>query len=279
MMNGQTGRKSRRIILAFHKVDPRFEWGLTRVTPRQFRNILESLGRHGIRVVPLEEDEGSQEGMRETGASVVLSFDDSYESLYEHAFPLMKERAYPGIVFVVTGHVGRLNTWDVNLGWRTFRHLSWEQMREMMQAGFQFGSHTVHHPDLTRADDRTIRRELETSKKDLEDHLGAPVGYISYPFGRFNRRVVEISRQCGYRNGCAFWNRIGWRREPYVLERKAVYLLDGRFGLDAKVNRRPWSFMENIKLRLINFGSHGTAMVKGLKHPSHPDPDGPRRSF
>jgi len=273
MMPVETEKNSRRIILAFHKVDPRFEWGLTRVTPRQFRLMLEFLKKRGIQAVPLEEDRGSSQGRGETATSVVLSFDDSYESLYEHAFPAMRERGYPGIVFVVTGHAGRLNTWDVNLGWRTFRHLSWEQMREMMQAGFQFGSHTVHHPDLTRMDDRIVRRELEYSKKELEDRLGAPVLYISYPFGRFNRRVVEISRDCGYRNGCAFWNRIGREREPYVLERKAVYLLDGRFGLDAKINRRPWSFIENIKLRLINFGSHGTAMVKGLKHPAYPESD------
>ncbi|MBN1894828.1 polysaccharide deacetylase family protein [bacterium] len=273
MRAGQKGEKARRIILAFHKVDPRFEWGLTRVTPRQFRLMLAFLQKRGIRVVPIREDGGASHKTQENTASVVLSFDDSYESLYAHAFPAMRERGYPGIVFVVTGHVGGLNTWDVNLGWRTFRHLSWEQMREMMQSGIQFGSHTVHHPDLTRSDDRTIRRELEYSKKELEDRLGAPVEYISYPFGRFNRRVVEISRECGYRNGCAFWNRIGREREPYVLERKAVYLLDGRFGLDAKISRRPWSFIENIKLRLINFGSHGTAVVKGFGHPACTEPD------
>ena len=42
-------------ILAFHKVDPRWEWGVTRVTPRQFASVVRFLKDHGYETLTLTQ--------------------------------------------------------------------------------------------------------------------------------------------------------------------------------------------------------------------------------
>ncbi len=234
---------------------------MTRVTPTKFRTILEFLKEEGYETVSIEN-------LIHPGAilpkkPVILTFDDSYESLYTHAFPMMQTYGFSGTVFVITGFVGRLNAWDVNLGGRTFRHLTWSQLDELHAAGFEIGSHTVTHPDLTRVDASRLQVELQRSKEDIEDHIGKSVDVISFPFGRYNRAVVDACRQAGYRKGCGFrvQKKDKKSKETFVLERKAYYLFDGIWNLRSKLITNAWTPLENIKLRLVNLCSHGSALV------------------
>src|SRR6478752_4779892 len=49
------------------------------------------------------------------------------------------------------------------------------ELRELAAMGVEIGSHTVTHPVLTTLDEQCIFRELDESKKILEDQLGRPV--------------------------------------------------------------------------------------------------------
>jgi peptidoglycan/xylan/chitin deacetylase (PgdA/CDA1 family) len=238
-------------ILAFHKVDPRWEWGVTRVTPRQFTSVIRYLKTYGYETLTLTQALNPDYPLPEK--PVILTFDDAYQSIYEYAFPILQDAGYTATIFVITEFVGLRNTWDVNLGWLYFQHLAWDAIRELSRAGFGFGSHTHRHPDLTRVGkDRIL----------LEDHLGLPVPIVSYPFGRYNREVIQLSREAGYRAACAFWNRFPGDEEQFVFERKAYYLFDGLWNLRAKLGHNLFTQFEAAKLRVINFCSHGTSLVK-----------------
>lgn len=247
-------------ILAFHKVDPRFEWGVTRTTPRQFRSVLQYLKSNGYQTISLQDLTNPKHPLPDN--PVVLTFDDSYESIYQYAYPLMMEFGFRGTVFVISAYVGSFNRWDVNLGWLTFRHLNWDQILEMQSRGFEFGSHTHGHPDLTRVPEERIRWELGYSKSCLEDRLGSEVPFVSFPFGRYNQQVVDIAKKVGYQKACAFWNSLKNEEEPFVFERMAYYLFDTRWNLKAKLGHNLWTQCEVAKLRIINFFSHGTSLVK-----------------
>ena len=52
------------------------------------------------------------------------------------------------------------------------------------------------------------------------------------------------------------------RDKSLVFERKAYYLFDGRFALRAKLEGGAMSAFEDVKLRVVNFCSHGTTLVK-----------------
>ncbi|MFH1942018.1 MAG: polysaccharide deacetylase family protein [bacterium] len=252
-------------VLTFHKIDDSFEWGVTRTTPSQFRRILEFLKYEGYESIPLKMLR--HPNFELPSKPIVLTFDDSYESIYTHAFPLMMEIGFRGTVFIITGYVGQMNTWDVNLGWKKFKHLSWDQILQMQKKGFELGSHTVHHPDLTWLNPFYMRSELDRSKKKIEDKTGEEVRFISFPFGRYNRHVIETALDCGYENGCGFWIRKKdkKRKETFVFERKAYYLFDGLWNLKAKLNRNAWTSFEDVKLRIVNYCSHGSSLVKRTK--------------
>jgi peptidoglycan/xylan/chitin deacetylase (PgdA/CDA1 family) len=177
----------------------------------------------------------------------------------------MQEFGFIGTIFVITGYVGKLNKWDVNLGNIKFKHLDWKQIRELHKAGFEIESHTVHHADLTRIPLSIVQTELDISKKEIEDQINCEVKFISFPFGRYNANIVEISKSCGYIKGCGFLTGSEERKKSFVLERKAYYFFDGLWSLNAKLSNNIWSVFEDLKLRAINFCSYGTSLVKPTK--------------
>ncbi len=80
--------------------------------------------------------------------------------------------------------------------------MNWRQVREMADAGIEFGSHTVSHPILANLTADDLRTELTESKRVLEEQIRQPVTTISYPVGysfAFNDQVCSAVRDAGYR--------------------------------------------------------------------------------
>ncbi|MBN1782094.1 polysaccharide deacetylase family protein [bacterium] len=269
-MNDPESNKVKRFvpILVFHKVDPRFEWGVTRITPQKFESILHYLRDMEYTGISLAQAMDNEFDL--PSKPIVITFDDSYASIFEHAAPLLRTYGFTATIFVITGYAGNKNLWDVNLGGLTFRHLSWEEVKALSKLGFEIGSHTVHHPDLTRIPCSLLERELIESKEQLENEIGKSVQMISFPFGRYNDSVIDACKSAGYRHGCGFWIRKK-SDQPFVFERKAYYLFDGLWTLKVKLDHHWGNSIENMKLRIVNFCSHGTALVKPPKFEQYHD--------
>jgi len=69
---------------------------------------------------------------------------------------------------------------------------------ELQGKGMEVQSHTVYHPYLTKADDDTLKMELEKSKAVIERQLGTKVIAVAYPFGLHDERVDAAVRAAGY---------------------------------------------------------------------------------
>jgi peptidoglycan/xylan/chitin deacetylase (PgdA/CDA1 family) len=83
------------------------------------------------------------------------------------------------------------------------RMLTWDQVREMQQAGICFGSHTVTHPVVSRMAPDVLEAELQGSKRVLEEKLGTPVLDFAYPFGQpadCGTSATPTLVRCGYRS-------------------------------------------------------------------------------
>ena len=76
---------------------------------------------------------------------------------------------------------------------------TWNQLRAMESSGIDVGSHTVTHPILTRVPEDRLRRELEESRRRLEEMLGHAVTLFCYPNGGYNRIVRDGVGRAGYR--------------------------------------------------------------------------------
>ncbi|MEL6470809.1 MAG: polysaccharide deacetylase family protein [Cyanobacteria bacterium J06623_4] len=123
---------------------------------------------------------------------IVLTFDDGYVGHYDHVFDMLKRYGYPVAFSVFTGKpdgeiVGRST-------------LSWQQLEEMAAHPLvTIVSHSVTHPsDLTQLSDEELEKELTQSKQRLEEKLGIPIRYFTYPEGNHDERVVEATKAAGY---------------------------------------------------------------------------------
>ena len=152
---------------------------------------------------------------------VVLTFDDGYAEVYQHAFPLLLERRIPAVVFLVPGR--RTDDW---VDWEGEDHLplmEWGHAREMAEAGITFGSHAMTHPRLPECDDARLRAEVADSKKMIEDQLGRAVRHFCYPYGKHDARVVEAVREAGYETACTTHKGCVLRgTDPFLLPRLTV---------------------------------------------------------
>jgi peptidoglycan/xylan/chitin deacetylase (PgdA/CDA1 family) len=248
-------------ILTYHKINDDFDWGITRQKVSQFERGMKFLHDLGYKSVSSEEAFKSQEI---PDRKVVITFDDGYEDIYSNAFPILQKYDFTAFIFLITGFVGKYDSWDYNLGKRRKRHLSWKQIKEMSKWGFGFGSHTVNHPDLTKIDQKFVEYELKKSKEVLEDKLGKRVSFLSYPFGRYNWFVQDQAQRLGYTRAytlCSKTKEDGF--QPFAQTRWGIYLFDTPLTLQIKLNHNRLFWIEDLKGRVINRFASGTAVLKG----------------
>ncbi len=249
------------MTLAYHLVNSRFYAGITRVSPRAFAEQMNYLCRQGFcSCLPAGVARTAESNEKK---SICITFDDAYQCVYEHAYPVMESLGMRGTVFVIAGYVGRTNAWDARLS-KPVRHMGWDSLRDLLAAGWEIGSHSMTHAALTVASADAIRREVSDSKKLLEDRLGCAVRAFSYPFGVLSARLVHEVREAGYE--VAYGMHIppplrGAVFSPYNRGRIAVYLTDGRRSFAKKV-RGECGPLHLLVQRMVNFASRGTILVK-----------------
>jgi peptidoglycan/xylan/chitin deacetylase (PgdA/CDA1 family) len=253
-------------VLAYHKVTNEFEWGITRVKPESFEQQVEYLKEEGFSNIDLEQ---LLSGKEKKDKQIAFTFDDGYESVYQNAFPVLKRYGFSATIFLITGYTGKENSWEAGFG-RKFKHLSWEQIQEMKESGFQFGSHTVNHPDLTRLHQKSLGYELKKSKEIIEDKLNQEIKFLSYPFGRHNQLVRTEAKNAGYKAAFTLTSEIS--ENPFAVGRKGVYLFDTPLSIKIKLSRSTGSkfgkglfWIEDYKSWIINQFATGSILVKRYK--------------
>ena len=128
--------------------------------------------------------------------SMMITMDDGFRSVYDIAFPIMKKYGFTATLFVYTDFVGISRS-----------AITWDQLREMKANGFSIGSHTVAHSDLTKkGEDESeqdflsrIKKELRDSKKIIDKKMGQDTIILAYPYGNCDQRVIEYSKEAGYK--------------------------------------------------------------------------------
>jgi peptidoglycan/xylan/chitin deacetylase (PgdA/CDA1 family) len=133
---------------------------------------------------------------------IIITFDDSSKSQYVNAFPVMKKYGFIGVLYTVVGYINRTGGLSTNS-----QHLTIDELKEMAAAGWEIGSHTETHQNVTVMTDDQLHFEIVQSRKDLEQLLDVPVLTFAYPFGDTNRVVTDYVHFAGYiaamdSNGC-----------------------------------------------------------------------------
>jgi len=190
-------------VLCYHRIGGPLELGVTRVGRSVFARQMKSLARAGWRTLSLVEFAKTRTSHL-SPLTFLLTFDDGYASLAEHAYPVLADLGFTATTFLITEYVGKTNDWDVRYTWNRLEHLTWPQIEHWRSRGFHFASHGATHRRLSWLGDQDVASELARSREQLVKRLGPDAGTaIAYPFGAVDQRVVECARAAGYELGFA----------------------------------------------------------------------------
>ena len=187
-------------ILTFHALDD--ARAVISFSPALFERLVRVLRAGGYQVLSLADAAVDlRHGVAFPVRSLAITFDDGYRSVYQTAFPILREHAMPATVFLTVGDpeqaswrgAGDPSARLPSLEGRPM--LSWGEIREMQRGGMNFGAHTLTHPDLTLLPQSSIQKEMVASKAVLEETLGEPVAGFAYPSGRYDARSLQLARQ------------------------------------------------------------------------------------
>jgi len=130
----------------------------------------------------------------------VITFDDGYRDIYTTIWPILAQYGFFATVFLVGNYISDNKSKQVYASDVPF--LSWNEVGELAQAGFTFGSHTLTHPRLTALDDEQALREIRGSKALIEEKTGLSVNLFSYPYGNSDARIQRMVAESGYVAAC-----------------------------------------------------------------------------
>lgn len=210
-------------ILCYH----RFGTGNNKMimAPGNFAAQLEWLARNNYQVIRLSQLSAFLAGREALPPrSVVITIDDGYESVYRHAFPLLKKHGFPATLFVYTDFIGS------NDG------LSWAQLQDMAGSGLvDIQAHSKSHRNLVErnpgeTDERyrqNIETELRAPRELLERRLAqakVQVRHFAYPFGDASDVVLDAMARQQYQLGVTVNpGGNGFYAQPTMLRRTMIF--------------------------------------------------------
>ena len=119
---------------------------------------------------------------------ILLTIDDGFSSFYKNAWPILKERKIPFILFVNTREVGSYN------------YMSWEEIKDISKEDFvEIGNHSHSHEYLVDEDDMIIKEDIQKSINIFNKKLGKNSNFFSYPFGEYSVSFKNIIKSLGFK--------------------------------------------------------------------------------
>jgi len=228
------------IILMYHNIDippkgariPNLY-----VTPRMFRFQMWHLKTAGFRVLSIQDLVAAVESGDTRHNMAAITFDDGYMDFYKNAYPVLRQYEYPSTIYVVSGLVGKVNSWDLRNESCSKPLMDWNTIREISKNGVQIGSHTVTHPELTHIPSDELNKEIAGSKNELEEHLNQPTDAFCYPGGDHNEQAKEAVKKAGYRHAVTTQRgHVEKGYDPFALRRIPIKLITNPFSFLYKIH-------------------------------------------
>lgn len=121
---------------------------------------------------------------------VVLTFDDSVASHATFVAPLLKKHGF-GATFYITEGFEFLQDKE--------HYLTWKQIKEMHDAGFEIGNHTRAHKGVNGQKPAEIAADLEHIEQRCAEHGIPKPTTFSYPGYATSPAATVVLREHGYR--------------------------------------------------------------------------------
>jgi peptidoglycan/xylan/chitin deacetylase (PgdA/CDA1 family) len=200
-------------VLLYHSVadEPPGDrhFAVSRATFEAHADAIRESGRATLTISELAAGLRGERGLPQRAAAV--TFDDGSADNYEACHWLL-ERGLRATAYLITGEVGARD-----------RVTPGEAVELADLPYVEVGAHAVHHRHLDELDKGELRNEIETSKRELEDLIGAPVESFAYPHGAYDTRVRQSVIDAGYSSAVAVKNAVSHRfDDPFAIARWTV---------------------------------------------------------
>ena len=111
---------------------------------------------------------------------ILITIDDAFSSFYEIAWPYLKEKKIPFILFVSTEAVGKNG------------YMTWDQIKELEKESIAYiGNHSHTHDYLVDLKNDVFINDINTANKIFIKKLGYNPIFFSYPFGEYSNLIKE----------------------------------------------------------------------------------------
>jgi peptidoglycan/xylan/chitin deacetylase (PgdA/CDA1 family) len=214
-------------ILLYHHVSEAGGGNRYFVTPEVFQAQLQALRDWGYTSLTVSDLVNVLINGGELPARpVVITFDDGNIDIYQNAFPIMQEMGFVGTFYIVGNRL------------QSKYYVDAEQLKEMINAGWEIGDHSMSHIDLT-LDHSVIGYEAATSRSVLVDALGVSINTFAYPYGKIDDFVVNSISEYGYRAGMGLGT--SWRHTWGTIFYMSRIEVQGSYDMAKFASLLPWS--------------------------------------
>lgn len=118
---------------------------------------------------------------------LTITFDDGFHSQYELGLPIVREFGLTGTIFIVA------RTVDEAIGQGGGWFMTWDDVLGFHDAGWEIGSHSHDHLDLTELKPDDAGRDLALAAQKIEASIGVRPVSFTPPFGVYNDHTVDIA--------------------------------------------------------------------------------------
>lgn len=212
-------------ILLYHHISDTIDTQYN-VHPDNFAQQMQWLYDNGYSTITIADVARLvREGGKIPERPIVLTFDDGYLDVYKNAYPILKQYGYVATFFIIGE--------TVNTG----GNLSAKKLRNLINNGWEIGSHSMSHIDLNQGNNWEY--EIIGSKNLLEEKLGVTIQTFAYPYGLANSSVIQYTIDAGYTSAVGLGSSVTHNASTlYYLSRKEV---KSWYGLDFFEEFMPWS--------------------------------------
>ena len=167
------------ISLMYHRFDEN-KYPSTNIRKEVFLKHLEEIKKMKIEFITFQKFEKIIKTKIDK-KYILLTIDDAFQSFYLNAWPILKNKKIPFILFVSTRDVG-------NNGYMT-----WEQIKEIEKSNLAtIGNHSHSHEYLIDWNNEKIKTDIEKSIEIFNEKIGYSPKIFSYPFGEYSNSLKKI---------------------------------------------------------------------------------------
>ena len=203
------------ISLMYHRFEEN-KYPSTNVKVKNFLEHIKIIEENNINFINPKKFEDELKNNK-SQRKILLTIDDGFSSFYKNAWPILKEKKIPFILFVSTREVG------------AFNYMTWDQIREISKEDFvEIGNHSHTHEYLVDENSESIKADIEKSIAIFKKELGGNSNFFSYPFGEYSIEFKNIIKSLNFKY--AFGQHSGVMDETKDLYELPRYPINEKYG-------------------------------------------------